>query len=128
MDSRLGMVSEDTYCPEPIASLGGNCILPDIGGQQGDTSCPSIYDKPSVKERKQTNKMRGPLIFLKLILKKAANFSLRGLVPGSQVDGCKRVTKGPMIILSLKKSNTQTSRVERLSVYQTVRKKTPTEG
>ena len=70
MDSRLGMVSEDTYCPEPIASLGGSCILPDIGGQQGDTSCPSIYNKPSVKERKQTNKMRGPLIFLKLILKK----------------------------------------------------------
>ena len=57
-----------------------------------------------------------------------ANFSPRGLGPGSHVDGCKRVTKGPMIILSLKKSNTQTSRVERLSVYQTVRKKTPTEG
>ena len=27
MASRLGMVPEDTYCPEPNISLGGNCIL-----------------------------------------------------------------------------------------------------
>ena len=43
MASRLGMVSEDTYCPEPNVSLGGNRILQILEANREQPRVVSIY-------------------------------------------------------------------------------------